>query len=67
LFAIAISCGSPAFQIGQVDVDLDMPCEVCTEPGLPPAAPVLCNAIFALTQKRVRCLPKIRRGQFITA
>ena len=34
------------------------------EPGVPPIAPAVANAIFALTKRRVRRLPMIRGGQF---
>ena len=35
------------------------------EPGTPPIAPAVANAIFALTQRRARRLPMIRGGQLM--
>ena len=43
--------------VHMVPATIDVPSSGVGEPGVPPFAPALCNAIFAATGKRIRRLP----------
>src|SRR6202012_2810371 len=57
-FAVARIDDAPLdVRVHIVPADWDVPSSGVGEPGLPPFAPALCNAIFAATGKRIRGLP----------
>jgi isoquinoline 1-oxidoreductase beta subunit len=57
-FQIARIDESPAeTRVHIVEHGIDVPASGVGEPGVPPFAPALCNAIFAATGKRIRKLP----------
>jgi isoquinoline 1-oxidoreductase beta subunit len=54
---LRIDQSPPVTQVHIVPNGIDVPASGVGEPGLPPFAPALCNAIFAATGKRIRRLP----------
>jgi len=54
---VRIDESPPITQVHIVPAGIDVPSSGVGEPGLPPFAPALCNAIFAATGKRIRRLP----------
>jgi isoquinoline 1-oxidoreductase subunit beta len=54
---IRIDESPPETRVHIVPASIDVPSSGVGEPGVPPFAPALCNAIFAATGKRIRRLP----------
>ena len=54
---VRIEESPPITHVHIVPARVDIPSSGVGEPGLPPFAPALCNAIFAATGKRIRKLP----------
>ena len=54
---VRIDESPPITHVYIVPAGIDVPSSGVGEPGLPPFAPALCNAIYAVTAKRIRRLP----------
>jgi len=54
---VRIDENPPETRVYIVPAGIDVPSSGVGEPGVPPLAPALCNAIFAATGKRIRRLP----------
>jgi isoquinoline 1-oxidoreductase beta subunit len=54
---VRIDESPPITHVWIVPSGIEVPSSGVGEPGLPPFAPALCNAIFAATGKRIRRLP----------
>jgi len=54
---LRMNAAPKAIHVHMIPGDYDAPLGGVGEPGVPPIAPALCNAIFAATGKRIRRLP----------
>ena len=54
---LRMNAAPKAIHVHMIPGDFDAPLGGVGEPGVPPIAPALCNAIFAATGKRIRRLP----------
>jgi len=54
---LRMSAAPKRIVVHMIPGDYDAPLGGVGEPGVPPVAPALCNAIFAATGKRIRSLP----------